>query len=355
MQDLEYIKKAILMAQKTKGYELPNPAVGSLIVKDNKIIGQGTHLNFGKNHAEINAMEEALSNGFSLEGSTIYSTLEPCSKVGKTPSCVDRIIKAGIKRVVFGSTDPSDNNSHNKFNNKNIEVLGEVLKKDCDKLIKSFLWNIKTETPYVCAKVAMTIDGYIATKTNDSKWITSLETREYSRKKRSQYQGILVGCNTILNDDPQLNVRQKGYKDPIIIVIDPNNKIDYSNLNINKSNTKKIVFCSKEIVQDNYKTIITKQETLSTKYILESLWSIGIKSILVEGGSNTLNRFIDSGDVNEINLYIGNKILGDVNSLSAFNFKGVDKINEAQEWELEFLEKINNDIYVEYKYQTKEK
>lgn len=160
---------AIEEALKAKGFQKPNPKVGAIIVKDEKVIGKGFHEIFGKDHAETNAIKEALKTSPSLEGTTLYVTLTPCSKTGKTPPCVDAIIEHKFKEVVIGSQDISDNSAIEKLKTNNIKVTTGVLEKETDELIKDFNFNITHNKVYVVGKVAMTIDGKVATKDYDSK------------------------------------------------------------------------------------------------------------------------------------------------------------------------------------------
>lgn len=164
-----YMQLAIEEALKAKGFQKPNPKVGAIIVKDEKVIGKGFHEIFGQDHAETNAIKDALTTNPSLEGTTLYVTLTPCSKTGKTPPCVDAIIEHKFKEVVIGSQDISDNSAVEKLRTNNIKVTTGVLEKATDELIKDFNFNITHNKVYVVGKVAMTLDGKVATKDYDSK------------------------------------------------------------------------------------------------------------------------------------------------------------------------------------------
>ena len=196
MTDIEYMKIALDLAKKGRGFVNPNPMVGAVVVKDNEIIGQGYHEKYGHLHAERNAIADCK---VSPMGATIYVTLEPCCHYGKTPPCTDAIIESGIKKVVIGSSDPNPlvaGKGVEILKSNNIEVVENVLKEECDKLNEVFFHYIKTKTPYVVMKYAMTMDGKIATYTGKSKWITGEESRLNVHKDRHKYSGIMVGVGT---------------------------------------------------------------------------------------------------------------------------------------------------------------
>ena len=343
------MQMALLEAKKAKGFNLPNPSVGSVVIKDDKVIGIGYHQTFGHAHAEVNAIKDAESKGFDVKGATIYVTLTPCSKVGKTPSCAHLIVEKGIKEVIIGSSDISDIEGINLFKENNIEVTEGILKQETDKLIEDFIWNIKYKKPFVVGKVAMTLDGYTSTKDSDSKWITSEEARAYGRKLRSSYQAILVGRKTIELDNPKLTSRTEGYKNPTIVVIDPEFKISTES-NIFKEDVQKIIFVNnKPDFNDEKTTFITVEGTrISTDLILDKLWEHGIKSLMIEGGSFTLNRFLKENNINKMHVFIGSKLSGDINSRHAFDFQEIHLMKDSKKLKLEEVKKIGQDVFIEY-------
>lgn len=346
--NLYYMQLAIDEALKSKGYEKPNPRVGAILVLNDKVIGKGFHAEYGKDHAEILAIKEALKKHKSLEGSTLYVTLSPCSKKGKTQPCTDFIIKHKISEVIVGSEDPSDKDVAQIFENNNISYLARVSKEKTDELIMDFSWSVTQSKPFVTGKVAMTIDGKIATKEYDSKWITSDSMRKFSRKDRSNYQALLVGSNTIVQDNPLLTSRTKDHKDPTVVIIDNDNKIT-DEFKIMKSDTKKIIFNTvKSSKTKNVEYIKYHLESIPTDFILEELWKRNIKSLLVEGGSFTLNKFIKEDNINQLDVYIGSKIIGDKNAINAFNFQSISKLWEAKELKLKRIKNMDNDIYIKY-------
>ena len=222
MTDTEYMKIALELAKKGCGFVNPNPMVGAVIVKGDEMIGMGYHEKYGNLHAERNAI---LSCKKSPKGATLYVTLEPCCHYGKTPPCTEAIIESGISKVVIGSSDPNplvQGQGVNILRNNGIKVIENVLKEECDEINKAFFHYIKTKTPYVVMKYAMTIDGKIATYTGKSKWVTGEEARQNVHKDRHKYSAIMVGVGTVLADNPMLNCRIEECKNPIRIICDTN-------------------------------------------------------------------------------------------------------------------------------------
>ena len=223
MPEEKYMRRAIELAKKGSGHVNPNPLVGAVIVRDGEIIGEGYHECYGQLHAERNAIANAKKRGNSLEGSTIYVTLEPCCHYGKTPPCTEAIIEEKIARVVVGSDDPNPLVSGKGFQmlrEKGIEVIPHFLKEECDAMNHVFFHYIRTGIPYVAMKYAMTMDGKIACYTGDSKWVTGEESRAHVQTLRNHYKGIMAGIGTVLADDPMLNCRIEGGRDPIRIIAD---------------------------------------------------------------------------------------------------------------------------------------
>lgn len=226
MADESYIQLTIEIAKKGEGSVSPNPLVGCVITKENRIIGAGYHQKFGEEHAEINAINSATE---SLEGATLYVNLEPCSHQGKTPPCVDRIIEEKIKRVVIGTLDVNplvSGNGVRKLKRAGIDVKVGVLEKECLELNKFFFKNIVKKIPYITLKAAQTLDGMIADKNHFSEWISSEASRKYVHTLRSKYDAVLIGANTAKIDDPKLTVRMVEGRNPYRIVLDSGLKLN---------------------------------------------------------------------------------------------------------------------------------
>ena len=222
MADESYIQLAIEIAKKGAGSVSPNPLVGCVIIKDNKIIGAGYHQKFGEEHAEINAIN---SSAESVEGSTLYVNLEPCRHHGKTTPCVDRIIKEKIKRVVIGTLDVNplvSGNGVKALKKAGVDVKVGVLEKECFELNKFFFKYITSKLPYVTLKASQTLDGMIADKNKNSEWISSKESIKYVHWLRASYDAVLFGSDTAKIDNPKLTVRMVEGRNPYRVVLDSN-------------------------------------------------------------------------------------------------------------------------------------
>ena len=290
----KYINRAFYLAQKGMGSVAPNPMVGCVIVKNENIIGEGYHKKFGKNHAEINAINSVKIKS-QLKESTLYVTLEPCSHHGKTPPCTNEIIKNKIPRVVVGILDP-----HTKVSGKGIKQLEEagievvlgVLENECKSHHKRFLTFINKKRPYIILKWAETNDGFIAPKTkNEIKpvWISNKYSRQLVHKWRSEEQCLIVGRKTISEDNPKLTTRDWDGRDPMVVIISKDNNLN-ENSNVFNSKAEKIII-SNEIV--DFKKPIGSQ-------IIKLLYKRNIISAIVEGGAKTLQTFINENLWDEI-------------------------------------------------------
>lgn len=321
------MQRCIELARKGAGHVSPNPLVGCVIVKNDYVIAEGYHKMFGSNHAEINAINNALNKGLDLTGSTLYVNLEPCSHYGKTPPCADKIIENKIKKVVIGIKDPNPlvaGKGIRKLKQNGVEVITGIFEKECIELNKFFLKNIKTSLPYVTLKAAQTLDGKIADEHGKSKWISSKVSRKLVHKLRSEYDAILIGKNTVEIDNPELTVRMVKGRNPYRIVIDKDLKLDVKKkIFSDKYSDRTIVLTSgdallkdskkKRILEYNNVILIPVKKMnnkLNLRDALSKLNDIGISSILVEGGAYTFSEFINQKLVDEMLIFIAPKIFG---------------------------------------------
>ena len=308
----KYIKRCIELARNGLGNTYPNPMVGSVIVYDGKIIGEGWHRKAGEAHAEVNAIHSVKDEKL-LKKATIYVSLEPCSHYGKTPPCSDLIIDKGIKKVVIGTMDPFAKvagRGIKKLMDAGCEVNVGVLEKECLELNKRFFTYHNQKRPYIILKWAQSLDGFIAPEFKDEKrpvWITNKYSGQLVHKWRSEEASILVGTTTVRNDNPMLNVRKWTGENPVRIVIDKDLKIP-EKASILDGSQKTIVICQQkpsDPENDNLKfETISFSENIS-KQICEALYKHEIQSVIVEGGSRTLQQFIDSGLWDEARIFTG--------------------------------------------------
>ena len=350
----KYMKRAIELAKKGIGYTNPNPIVGCVVVKNDEIISEGYHEKIGGFHAERNALTNCKED---TTGAELYVTLEPCCHYGKTPPCTEIIIEKNIKKVYVGSMDPNKlvaGKGVKILEENGIEVECGVLKDECDKLNEVFFHYITNKTPYVVMKYAMTMDGKIACENGDSKGVTSEKARETVQNKRKKYMGIMVGINTVLEDNPMLNCRIEENVNPIRIICDSNLKIPFESNIVNTANKiQTIVVCTNKADKDKQRWLENKgieviRQKVKGRVVLSDLMKMlgekGIDSILLEGGGTLNAQALKENIVNKICCFIAPKIVGGANAKSPIEGKGVEKMMEAYNLRNLEIQKIGNDI-----------
>ena len=307
----KYIKRCIELAKNGLGTTYPNPLVGCVIVFENTIIGEGWHKKSGASHAEVIAIE-SVQNKELLSSSTLYVSLEPCSHFGKTPPCADLILKYKIPNVVIGTVDPNSKvagKGIQKLKDSGVNVTFGILEKEGNELNKRFFTFHRKNRPYIILKWAESADGFISPKNKTEQkpvWISNEYSRQLAHKWRSEEQAILVGTQTIIDDNPSLTVRDWVGKNPIRVVIDKENAIDLSS-NVFDNQAKTIVFSNKEVTSnsDKIQTIKIDFDTNSTQEIVKKLYNNNIQSSIIEGGRKTLQSFIDANLWDEARIFIG--------------------------------------------------
>lgn len=294
--DEKFMQRGIELALLGQGNVAPNPMVGAVIVYNGKIIGEGYHQEFGESHAEVNAINNVKDKSI-LSESTIYITLEPCAHHGKTPPCADLIVKHQFKRVIIGCMDTYSEVSGKgiqRLKNAGIDVKTGCLEVECRELNKQFFAFHEKKRPFVFLKWAQTVNGKMDKGSNDKSvtWISSPESKTLVHQWRKNHQAILVGRNTIENDNPSLTVRSVTGKNPIRIVLDSNASLT-SDFNVFNNEARTIVFNLKK--QEVINTIeFVQLENMSPNSILQKLTELNIISVLIEGGAKTLQSFIDA-------------------------------------------------------------
>src|SRR4030042_6146841 len=293
MKDEYYMKLALRLARKGRGYVSPNPMVGAVIVKKGRIIGQGYHRQYNDNHAEINAIKNARAD---VAGATLYVNLEPCCHEGKTPPCTRSIIRHKISRIVIGTIDSNPLVSCQGMNilrESGMEVKTGVLENDCRKLNEVFFHYMETGMPFITIKYAQTLDGRIATAAGDSKWISSNNSLKFAHKLRAQHDAVLVGIKTVINDDPELTVRLVRGRNPLRIIVDSGLKITkQAKVLQNLSWAKTVIATLKNADDMEYQSIASTGARVITcdaderggcdlKKLFKKLAEDGISSILI--------------------------------------------------------------------------
>ena len=307
-----YIKRCLELAKNGLGTTYPNPLVGSVIVYNNEIIGEGWHRKSGEPHAEVNAINSVKDKSL-LSKATIYVSLEPCSHYGKTPPCCDLIIKHKIPNVVVGTIDPNSKVSGSgikRLQENGANVTVGVLEKECNELNKRFFTFHNKKRPYIILKWAESQDGFMAPLSKEKQepvWISNTFSRQLVHKWRSEEEAILVGTNTVLEDNPKLDVRDWSGKNPIRIVLDRTGRID-KNYYIKDGHIKTIVITEQENLTFSENCIYENAifDIKLTKTVATISYKYGIQSILIEGGKQTLQSFIDDNLWDEARVFIGN-------------------------------------------------
>ena len=359
--DVFYMERALELAKEGIGKTKTNPLVGCVIVKDEKIIGEGAHLKFGDNHAEVNAILDAQNKGEDIKGATLYVNLEPCSHTGKTPPCANRIVEEGIKRVVIGTLDPFP-----KVSGRGVKILEDagisvtegLLEEECLNLNERFFTYLKNNRPFVVLKAGMSLDGKIATESGESKWITSEFSRAQSHELRGQLDAIMVGIGTVLSDDPSLNVRHGKYRNnPIRIITDSKLRIPLD-AKVLRDDLDSIAIlattenCDKNKLEKlkemkNVEVLICKDKDSRVDLIdlMEKLKDYDISSILLEGGRALNAEMLKNNLVDKFYFFIapillGSKGLPAIGDLDIKDLKDSIKIKDMT------CEKLFDDIIV---------
>lgn len=357
MKDCDYMKLALQLAEKGCGWVSPNPMVGSVIVKNGEIIGQGWHEKYGDLHAERNALNSCKE---SPKGATMYVTLEPCCHYGKQPPCVEAILDAGVKRVVVGSYDPNPlvaGKGIQVLREHGIEVKENILKDDCDKLNEVFFHYITTKRPFVVMKYAMTMDGKIAAYTGASKWITGEIARNHVQKQRHRYSAIMVGVGTILSDDPLLSCRIAGGKNPIRIICDTHLRTPITAQVVQSAKQIPTIFAvchtDKEKLSAFEKAgchilrLGEKDGHVDLQQLMDTLGQKEIDSILLEGGGTLNWMALQSGIVKKVQVYIAPKLFGGQTAKTPVEGMGIPFPSDAFQLRNSIITKLGEDFLIE--------
>lgn len=355
--DRTWMLQALELAERGRGYVEPNPLVGAVVVKEGQLAGEGWHQRFGGAHAETHALEQA---GAAARGATLYVTLEPCCHHGKTPPCTDGILKAGIARVVAAMADPFP-----QVSGKGVEQLrqaGVVVDLGAEetaarRLNAPYLTLLTQQRPYVHLKWAMTLDGKIATRTGDSKWISNEASRGHAHRLRGRMDGILVGSGTALADDPMLTARPAGPRLATRIVLDSKGRLPLSSQLVQTARQAPVLV----VVHPSSET--ARHEALRARgceviaidgakgridlgAILSELGRRRMTNLLIEGGAEVIGEVIDRRVVEEIHVYVSPRLAGGRRAYSASKGQGIDRIAESLKISELTAEPLSGDVYL---------
>ena len=351
---------ALDLAVKGRGYTSPNPLVGAVVINNGVVVGKGFHEAVGQNHAEVNALNDA---GDRAKGATLYVTLEPCNHFGRTPPCTQRVIEAGIKRVVVAMQDPNTavkGGGNDYLRDHGIEVTEGVGEKRARKINEAFIKYTQTQRPFVILKCAATLDGRIAARTGDAKWITGERSREYVHHLRHAADAIMVGIGTVKADDPSLTTRLKDVrtKDPLRIILDTKLSIDTNAKVLQlKSEASAIIVADNSasaakkwrIEQQGAQVISVglKDERIDLNALMDRLGAMGVTSLLIEGGSRVIASAMTAGVVDKIIFFYAPKILGGDDGIPICKGPGPDLISDCIRVDDITTRQFGNDVMIE--------
>ncbi|MFH0867930.1 MAG: bifunctional diaminohydroxyphosphoribosylaminopyrimidine deaminase/5-amino-6-(5-phosphoribosylamino)uracil reductase RibD [Candidatus Woesearchaeota archaeon] len=348
----KYMDIAIQLAEKGRGYVSPNPLVGCIIVKRGKIVGRGYHKKYGEAHAEINALKAA---GKKANNATMYVNVEPCSHWGKTSPCTEKIVEAGIREVVVGMEDPNplvDGYKELKF--RGLKTRIGILREKAKKLNEAYIKYMKTKKPFTILKLAMSLDGKIATSTGDSKYITSRAARKYVHQLRNDVDAVMVGINTIERDNPLLDSRLVRGKNPVKIIVDSTLKIS-ENSKVLKDPCKVIIATTNKAPKNKIDklqhkgvrilVLNSKKGLVDLKELMREAGKSEIASVMIEGGAELSGNAIKECIVDKLLIFTAPKLIG--NGLGPIKNLGIKKVNKAIKLKDISTKKIGKDILVE--------
>ncbi len=336
--DAKYMSRALELAAAGRGRVEPNPMVGAVLVRSGKVLAEGFHAEFGAPHAEV----EAINRAGACEGATLYVNLEPCNHAGKTPPCTEAILKAKISRVVYAIDDPNPavaGGGAEKLRSGGVDVVSGVLEAEARKLNAPYVKFVTLRRSYVTAKWAMTLDGKIATRTGDSKWITCEAAREYAHGLRSLSGAVLVGAGTLRADDPRLTARVPGGRDPARCVIAPSLDVPPGSYFAGHASDVRTYIFARDDAPDNKARELEAAGCrvvrmpgggdIEPDRVIEFLAGENITNLFVEGGSYTLGRFFDAGAVDRVACFIASKVAGGSTAPGPVGGEGVGCIADA--------------------------
>ncbi|WP_051223039.1 bifunctional diaminohydroxyphosphoribosylaminopyrimidine deaminase/5-amino-6-(5-phosphoribosylamino)uracil reductase RibD [Conexibacter woesei] len=364
--DHQHLSRAIDLATRGRGRVHPNPVVGAVVVKDGVVLGEGWHAEYGGPHAEVNAI--AACNGADLSGATIYVSLEPCCHTGKTGPCTEAIMAAGISRVVVASDDPTGKASGRglgilRDEGVTVDVAGGELAERARLANQAFRKHARTGRPWVLFKSAMTLDGKVATRTGDSKWISSEASRALAHKWRASVDAVAVGIGTALADDPQLTARIEAdpaageLKQPRRVVFDATGRLPLdSKLVAQAPEIPLTVVVSRAAPRSACDALETagadvivatgENEPARVRSALDALGDAGVHAILLEGGPHLAGAFLDAGEIDEVRLFLAPLLLGGSKARDPLEGEGVEKISEALRALTLDCERVADDVLI---------
>ena len=350
----KWMKLALRMAKKGEGKVSPNPMVGAVLTKKEEVIATGYHRYFGGPHAEVEAIEKAKGEA---QGTTLYVSLEPCNYYGKTPPCTEKIIQAGIKKVIAATSDPTSKGGLRRLAREGIETELGVCQEEARRLNEAFFNYLREKRPFVIVKAAISLDGKIATPGGQSKWITGEKSRRFAHSLRNKVDAILVGINTVIKDDPSLLPPSSKRKFVRIILDSKLRTPPKARLLNDQEKAGTFIFATsqankkrlEELKEKGIKVVVTeaKQEKVSLKEVLKKLGELEIMSLLVEGGGEVIASFFEEKRVDKVFLFLASRIIGGKEAPTWVEGKGVNLLKETPYISIDSLKKIGGDYLLQ--------
>jgi diaminohydroxyphosphoribosylaminopyrimidine deaminase/5-amino-6-(5-phosphoribosylamino)uracil reductase len=360
MDDLHFMKMALNLAAKGEGFTSPNPMVGAVVVKNGQVVGSGYHKTAGGSHAEVNALDAA---GDLAKGAVLYVTLEPCNHTGRTPPCTRKILEMGIGRVVAAMKDPNKKvtGGGSEFLEQNgVKVTIGVCEAQAKKLNEAFIKYVRTGRPFAMAKCAATLDGRIATRTGDSRWVTGETARRFVHQLRQRVDAIMVGINTIRNDDPSLTTRLPGLQssDPVRIILDTHLSISLDARVLRQASTAATILVAAPAAARNKKRALEKigakvieipltNDLIDMNALMEQLGALELTSLLIEGGSRVLASAFSAGVVDKVFFFYAPKILGGDDGVPICSGPGAELMSECIAINDIAVRRLGDDVLIE--------
>lgn len=360
MNDADYMRMALELAARGAGRVSPNPMVGAVVVKDHQVLGRGYHHAVGGPHAEVHALDEA---GENARDATLYVTLEPCHHQGRTPPCTGRILEAGIRRVVAAMEDPNPDvtgGGNDFLRSRGVDVECGICRREALKLNESFVKFMRQKRPFVVLKLAATLDGCLATRTGDARWVTGPEARARGHQLRHQMDAIMVGAGTVSADDPRLTTRLEvgEGKDPIRIILDTGLRLPADRKVFNSSSPVPTwLVCGPDVDKAAVDTIQArgihvlptplKNGRIDLNVLMETLGGMNVTSLLIEGGGQVAGSALAADIVDKIVFFYAPKILGGNDGIPMFGGSGPDLMRDALDIDHVRVSRVGADIMVE--------
>lgn len=359
VKDQDMMLLALSYARRGRGYTCPNPAVGAIITRDGKVIAVGYHRQCGQAHAEQEALERA---GEAARGATLYVTLEPCDHMGKTPSCTEAILQAGIVRVVVGASDPNllvRGRGLERLRAAGVEVVTGIQEEKCRMLNADYNYYISNKVPWVTLKWAMTLDGKIATSTGDSRWISGEKARQFAHRLRAAHAAVLIGVGTALRDDPELTLRHAQGRQPLRVVLDGHGRLPHDARLLQTLDKAPLLMVTSVAAPAQWRwrleglgvevaVVDTAADGhISIHELLKELGRREVMSVLVEGGAATLGSFYRSEMWNRLCAIIAPKLIGGSDGLSPLGGAGTEHISDALVLDRATILRLGDDLLME--------